>query len=212
MKYSDPYGSIGKKQTKSVNNQRFFFLMAVSSYETLHSAVSYALQHTLSKLTIEVFVSAYPHLSPETLEVLREQILTIWSRKAEHEFKKIFHERGLRVKLEDLDRLIEEARERYNRKEFRPLITNFSNEQIVKTATLPILTKNNEDLRVQLKNLKESNDQLENQFAEMKSQFNDDFSFINDINTHLTPLDSIQLLTQEQYESFIKSCLEELAK
>lgn len=180
-------------------------------YETLHSAVSYALQRTLDKVTLEAFQSSYPQIDAKTLDFVRLQIIKLWSTKAEHEFKKIFHERELEEKLNDLDRIVQEARTRFDKSQFGIDVTKLNSEELVKCTAVPILKSTNDQLREQLELLKESNDSLDTRLVKMEDNFNKDFKAIKDLNNYLINLDSI-VLNDDEFIQFVKKCINELSK
>lgn len=180
-------------------------------YETLHSAVSYALQKTLDKITLDVFKSAYPSIDEKTLEFVRAQIIKLWSVKAEHEFKKIFHERELQSKLDSLDRIVIEAQGRFNKSQFGIDVSKLNSEELVKCTSVPILKSTNEELKSQLELLKSSNDKLDKRMGEMEINFKNDFNAIKDINNYLINLDSI-VLNDEEFNQFVKKCIGEISK
>lgn len=183
----------------------------ISRYETLHAAAAYALQKTLDKITPEAFASSFPGLDPVKLEFVRSQMVKVWATKAEREFKKVFHERELEKKLGDLDRILNEAQERYDRGGKLPDVFSMGTEEVVSRTTIPIIEATNNTLQTQLDRLRASNAELEAKMANLETGFKDDFAVIKDTNAHLVSLDNIDI-NEAAIETFVRQCITELSK
>lgn len=86
-------------------------------FPRLEQVASKALDETIKAVTLESVVQCYPQVARTAagraqLEQAREQVLGFWRRRLEEEFAKIYEERGLRVRLDELDDVVYEARER----------------------------------------------------------------------------------------------------
>lgn len=166
-------------------------------FEALHSALSYALQKTLSKISLRTFVSCYPQMDRMTLDYVRKQIVSLWQSRAEEEFQKIFTERGLKDKLNELDEVIRDAealRARWTHdatlKERQCLdVTVLTPEELVRARTVTDKKKILENLQEMLTPLQESNRELQARLAELTQNINEDLAEVSTLVEELEFLD-----------------------
>lgn len=187
-------------------------------FEAFHSALSYALQKTLSKITLKTFLSCYPQIDSSSLDYMRKQIIKLWQNKAEVEFQKIFSERNLKEKLDDLDVIIQNAENRKheydtNLMEKCPDISIFTPSELVKTHIITEKQKNLEKLQDELESLRNTNKHLLQKLNEYKFEINnnlDDFSTIID---DLKLLDDIDEPKEEiEFNEIIEWAVGEITK
>jgi kinetochore protein NNF1 len=187
-------------------------------FEALHSALSYALQKTLSKITLKTFVSCYPQIDRLSLEYVRKQIIKLWQNRAELEFQKIFVERALKEKLNDLDIVIQKAEERkleYNQRSIDkcPDISTLTPSELIKSHIITekqnFLTK----LENQLDLLQESNNKLSIRLNEFKKDIDDNLDDFTILIEDLKILDDLdEKLEEKEFKDVINWAVEEITR
>lgn len=109
----------GKKVAKSVHpkSRREKGGVEYVRFSGLEKAAEFALSETLRKLTLQRMEECYPDIEPEVLEYIRKQTIEVWRKKAEAECGQIYTERDLKSKLDALDEIVSDARDRQSRRD-----------------------------------------------------------------------------------------------
>lgn len=182
-------------------------------FDALHSALSYALQKTLSKLSLKVLISCYPEIDKTSLEYVRKQIIKSWKTKAESEFQKIFNEKDLENKLNLLDEVIKNAETSKTSLEYDNN-SNSDDSKIIGKVDLSALNpseltkifiisekqKTEDDLKDQLKEITESNKKLLEKLSQLRQDIKTDFEEFEPVINELEILDN--LVEEEEDKSF----------
>lgn len=189
-------------------------------FDTLHSALSYALQKTLSKLTLKTFVSCYPAIDRSSLEYVRQQIIKSWQTRAELEFQKIFAERNLKEKLDSLDDVISSGEQRKNlfinevkHNDYNPKINirSLSPSELAKTYIITEKEKSLEILKSELENIKNTNEELLLKMQELRNEINNDIDDYKSIVDDLKTLDDLDNEGEENsFKDIIKWAIGEI--
>lgn len=195
-------------------------------FEALHSALSYALQKTLSKLTLKTFVSCYPEIDHHVLDYVRKQILKSWQTRAEAEFQKIFTERGLKGKLDDLDTVIQNAEKRKKKfehesrmgggdgvQDMRRNISALSPSELSKMYIVTEKQKSLELLHTELQAIKGANEELLARIEGFKREIDSNVSEYGPVTDDLKVLDDIDETSEEAaFKEMVEWAVEELTK
>ena len=175
-------------------------------FEALHSALSYALQKTLSKITLKAFVSCYPQIDVSSLEYVRKQVVSSWQSKAESEFQKIFMERQLQLHLNELDKVIEKAEQRKcNGEKVQIDVSDLSPTELVKAHMITMKREVVKNPDEQLSALRESNEKLQKRLNEYKLDKTLD---MHEYPKLLDDLKIIDELDEQEEDSKLKSIVE----
>ncbi|TID29847.1 hypothetical protein CANINC_001596 [Pichia inconspicua] len=138
-------------------------------FEAFHSALSYALQKTLSKLTLKLFVSCFPTTDHASLDYVRKEIIKLWQSKAESEFQKIFKERNLKQKLDELDSIVNKAEQRKRDPDSEAInVTTLSPHELVAARSMVERKLLLQQLQAQLETLKNTNDKAQKEVDSSK--------------------------------------------
>lgn len=190
-------------------------------FEALHSALSYALQKTLSKLTLKTFVSCYPAIDRSSLEYVRQQIIKSWQTRAELEFQKIFAERNLKEKLDNLDDVISNGKRRKElfinetkHDDYNPNVNigSLSPSELAKTYIITEKEKSLEILKSELANIKHTNEELLSKMQELRNEINNDIDDFKYIIDDLKTLDDIDDDAEENsFKDIIKWAIGEIS-
>ena len=195
-------------------------------FEALHSALSYALQKTLSKLTLKTFVSCYPEIDHHILDYVRKQILKSWQTRAELEFQKIFKERDLRGKLDDLDTVIHNAERRKEKFEhesevggggdMQDMSRNISSLTPSELSKMYIVTEKQKSLELlvtELQTIQGANEKLLARIEDFKRDIDSNISEYGPVTDGLRVLDDIDEASEEAaFKEMVEWAVDELAK
>lgn len=155
-------------------------------FEAFHSALSFALQKTLSKLTLKSFISCFPTTDHASIDYVRKEIIKLWQSKAESEFQKIFEERNLKQKLDELDLIVERAELRQHVPDSESVnVITLSPHELIKAHSMKEKKNLLHRLESELEDLKKSNDEIQKLVDEEKQSLLNDLAacqvFINDL-------------------------------
>lgn len=190
-------------------------------FEALHSALSYALQRTLAKLTLKTFVSCYPEIDKHVLDYVRRQIVKSWQSRAELEFQKIFAEKDLRGKLDDLDTVIGNAqrrKEQDKRKDGNSTgsphnITSLTPSELSKMYMVTEKERSLEQLRSELGTIQAANEELLARIDGFKKEINSNVSEYGPVTDELKVLDEVDESAEEAaFKEMVEWAVDELAK
>lgn len=190
-------------------------------FEALHSALSYALQRTLSKLTLKTFISCYPGIDQSSLEYVRKQIIKSWQTRAEIEFQKIFAERDLQSKLDQLDDIIQTAEELkqhnlQNSDETHILnvdISSLTPSELTKVHIYTEKEKSLDNLGNLLDTIRHSNQQLISRLNTIKHDISNDLDDFGYIVDDLKVLDDIdEEIEDASFKEIVEWAVNEIAK
>lgn len=167
-------------------------------FEAFHSALSYALQKTLSKLTLKLFVSCFPTTDHASLDYVRKEIIKLWQSKAESEFQKIFEERNLKQKLDELDSIVNRAEQRKRDPNSEAVnVTTLSPHELIAARSMSERKSLLQKLEAQLESLKNSNDKLQKEVDSNKQSLLDD---LNDCQNFIDTLCITDGIDEEEEE------------
>lgn len=195
-------------------------------FDALHSALSYALQKTLSKLTLKAFVSCYPEIDHTTLDYVRKQIIKSWQTRAELEFQKIFAEKELKEKLDLLDDVIENAERRKEstlnevpngeneeNKHIHVNIVSFTPSELSKTYIVKEKEKSLKALQNELSTIQRANEDLISRMNHFTTEINKNINDITTTSEELRVLDEIDETTEENsFKEMVEWAVNEITK
>ena len=185
-------------------------------FEALHTALSYALQKTLSKLTLDVFVSCFPNIDPTSLDYVRKQIIKSWQSRAELEFQKIFLERELKQKLDKLDEVVLESEKRFAEDDERSQHIDFISlipSERVQLDAIPEKERVRSYLAKQLEEVKSANAKLREEIKGYKEEIDNDLVKYYAVQKDLETLDKMdEEAEDQQFRQVMKWAVSEIAK
>ncbi|GMM31961.1 hypothetical protein DAMA08_047060 [Martiniozyma asiatica (nom. inval.)] len=165
-------------------------------YPALHTALSYALQKTLKMLKLGTFKLAYPNIDKRVLSDVRSKVIKAWSGRAELEFKRVFADKNLESKLNELDDLIFEAQD-WCRKDASGEegvdVTQFTVRELTMLRTLPAKKEAIDELEKQLEAILEANTLLEEELDQLKKGIFKDSHAVESVIGDLDMLDDENL-------------------
>ena len=188
-------------------------------FEALHSALSYALQKTLSKLTLKTFVSCYPQIDHVSLDYVRKQIVKSWKNRAELEFQKIFIERDLKNKLDELDDIVDQGERqkeidiKNGGKVSRIDVSKLTSTELSKAFLITSKKEELKTLEEELIELRNSNNKLMEQINSIKKEVNEDLSDFNSFTDDLAVLDELdENKDDELFREIVKWAIDEIVQ
>lgn len=193
-------------------------------FEALHSALSYALQKTLSKLTLKIFVTCYPNIDSSSLEYVRQQIIKSWQSRAELEFQKIFAEKKLKEKLDELDDIIHDGERRKkeflikedkdeNRNGISVNITSLTPSELSKMYIVTEKEKSLKILESELSTIQNANEELLSKMKEITQEITNNVSEYEGIMEQFKVLDDIDEDAEEKsFKRMVEWAVDEITK
>ncbi|KAG7694493.1 hypothetical protein KL930_003812 [Ogataea haglerorum] len=174
-------------------------------FDGLRKAAEFSLQETVSKFDIEKLVECYPGVDRETLTDFHHQITEMWTSKALDEFQGIYLEKDLEQKLNELDEIIFESRQRQLRNDPPFLIHRLSAEDIVQTKLLDVKQQSISKLSDKLELLRQENNALMSQVKQMHDESAQNFQAMEQSISHLEELDRMKdQLSDERFKQLLK--------
>ncbi|KAH3659241.1 hypothetical protein OGATHE_006125 [Ogataea polymorpha] len=174
-------------------------------FDGLRKAAEFALQETVNKFNVEKLVECYPGVDRETLTDFHQQITEMWTSKALDEFQGIFLEKDLEQKLNELDEIIFESRQRQQRNEPPFLIHRLSAGEIVQTKLADAKRRSISTLSDKLELLRQENDALLSQVRQMHDESAQNFQAVEQSVLHLEELDRMRdQLSDERFKQLLK--------
>lgn len=164
-------------------------------FKLLQKVLEKSLSESTKTITLEKLKGCYPELAltedgVKALEIVRSQITEIWQEKSLAEFDAVFKERDVENSLNQLDRLIDEAKQRQQRnnaqERFYP--DELTPREIVSTSLLSSQQRCIEDLEKALKELQNDNSNL---CKDLDSHVNNTENVCQDIYSSLERLDKM---------------------
>lgn len=160
-------------------------------FTLLQKVLEKSLSESTKTITLEKLKGCYPELAltedgVKAMEIVRSQITEIWQEKSLAEFNAVFKERDVENSLNELDRLIEEAKRRQKRNniEERFYPDELTPREIVSTSLLSSQQR--------------CIDELEKTLAEIQ---NDNSNLCKELGSHVTDTDNV---CEEIYASLEK--------
>lgn len=122
-----------------------------------------------------------------SLDYVRKEIVKLWQTKAESEFQKIFEERDLKVKLDELDVIVEKAQSRKLDPNSESVnVTTLSPHELMKARSMPEKKDLLKQFETQLEELQSDNSVLQATVDSSKQEIYDIMeklqNFIKDIH------------------------------
>ncbi|GME81667.1 unnamed protein product [Ambrosiozyma monospora] len=181
-------------------------------FEKFRHALRYVINDILSKITPEKMAEMYPGVDKRALENIRAQIVQQYRNKCFSEFEKIYKDRDLENKLNELDEIIREAKERYEKNPDDKLyINNLKPDDIVLSKMLALQKEAVVSLHEKLMIIKRENNIMVHQINSLYNESiqnlkaaDKDFALLTDVTE--------DELEDEKYEDLINFVTDECFK
>lgn len=178
-------------------------------YNGLKAVTEFALHATLLKFTLAKLQECYPMIEPEVLEYVRRQIVELWQTKSRSECKKISEDRHLKVKLDELDDIIQDAKVRSERGDPNVLhLDKLTPQQVVQATLLDEKKKSCVELDAKIKALNANYEATLAKLEKFSNEVKDNMEDIDIVLKELKQLDSNQI-SDEMFEDLIKYTVDE---
>ncbi|AOA62962.1 MIND kinetochore complex component [Komagataella phaffii CBS 7435] len=173
-----------------------------------------ALANTTQELNSTKFDMCYPQISANDvgkrhLQVAREQMITFWETSAVTEFDKIFKERNVESKLDELDKLIWQAQKRKNTGAVEESLNleDLTPEKLIQSQTIQERRELRDNLRSQVNLLETQTQQLLGDFEEEAQNSSET---INSIDAKLAHLNTLLSLMESESQPPLRERLGKL--
>ncbi|GMG19251.1 unnamed protein product [Ambrosiozyma monospora] len=178
-------------------------------FEKFRHGLRYVVNDILKKITAEKMAEMYPGIDKRALENIRVQIIQQYRNKCFSEFEKIYKDRDLEKKLDELDEIILDAKRRYAKNPGDKLYINDLNpNDIISNRLLAIQKESVASLNEKLVNLKRENNKL---VKELNSIYNESLHNLKAANGNFGLLADVTKdeLEDEKYEDLINYVTDE---
>ncbi|ANZ75068.1 BA75_02430T0 [Komagataella pastoris] len=173
-----------------------------------------ALANTTQELSSKKFDMCYPQISAndigkQHLQVARKQMITFWETSAMTEFDKIFKERSVESKLDELDKLIWQAQKRKETGAVEESLNleDLTPEKLIQSQTIQDRRELRDNLQTQVTFLEKQTQQLLEDF-EKEAQTSSET--INSIEAKLAHLNMLLSLMENDSQPPLRERLDKL--
>ncbi|QPG74512.1 hypothetical protein FOA43_001842 [Brettanomyces nanus] len=173
-------------------------------YDGFRKAVNFSLEATLNKFTLDKLQECYPMIDAEVLEFVRRQIVELWKEKAETECEKIYRDRQIKEKLNELDMIVVDARDRQVKNDKNVIhLDKVKPEQIVESRLIELKERSIKNMDGKLYELKKEYGSLMDELKGLTSATSQEAEKVERVIRELEGLHG-EVIGDEQFEDLLK--------
>lgn len=171
-------------------------------FDGFQKAVKFSMESVLKRLTLDTLKECYPQVDSAALENIRRQIIDAWRAKAAAEFAKVYEERELQQRLDELDEVINDAKLRQKRGEPGIKPGKKTVHELNEAKVISLKEEAVERLKAKVDEIKLQNDKLAEELGGIRDQVGKNYEDTEVIFGELDQLGD-EVLKDEEFEQLL---------